>query len=289
MLTGLAPSALKQYAPRSSPRAPRGDLDRDGPYALVPLMSASQKAEYLLGCSVWFMALAWFWLWWLEPAHNVDTIRFVLVSIVLAWITLLPLYFLWIFYGSRKPAGGVDLPSGSRVAMVVTKAPSEPLAVVAETLLAMLAQDFPHDTWLADEDPSPETLRWCAKHGVKVSTRRGRADYHRAAWPRRTRCKEGNLAYFYDMYGYELYDFVAQLDADHVPAKDYLAEVLRPFADPNVGYVSAPSICDKNATESWAARGRLYVEANMHGSLQAGYNGGWAPLCIGSHYAVRTA
>ena len=84
MLTGLAPSALKQYAPRSSLRAARGDLDRDGPYALVPLMSASQKAEYLLGCSVWFMALAWFWLWWLEPAHNVDTIRFVLVSIVLA-------------------------------------------------------------------------------------------------------------------------------------------------------------------------------------------------------------
>ena len=26
----------------------------------------------------------------------------------------------------------------------------------------------------------------------------------------------------------------------------------------------------------------------MHGSLQAGYNGGLAPLCIGSHYAVRT-
>jgi hypothetical protein len=27
----------------------------------------------------------------------------------------------------------------------------------------------------------------------------------------------------------------------------------------------------------------------MHGSLQAGYNGGLAPLCIGSHYAVRCA
>lgn len=29
--------------------------------------------------------------------------------------------------------------------------------------------------------------------------------------------------------------------------------------------------------------------ASMHGALQAGYNGGWAPICIGSHYAVRTA
>ncbi|MGO8264105.1 glycosyltransferase, partial [Rhizobium ruizarguesonis] len=27
---------------------------------------------------------------------------------------------------------------------------------------------------------------------------------------------------------------------------------------------------------------------SMHGSLQAGYNGGLVPLCIGSHYAVRT-
>ncbi len=63
--------------------------------------------------------------------------------------------------------------------MVVTKAPSEPFEVVAETLRAMLAQDVPHDTWLADEDPSPATLAWCEKHGVFVSTRKGRADYHR--------------------------------------------------------------------------------------------------------------
>ncbi len=173
--------------------------------------------------------------------------------------------------------------------MVVTKAPSEPFEVVAETLCAMLAQNVPHDTWLADEDPSPATLAWCREHGVFVSTRKGRADYHRQTWPRRTRCKEGNLAFFYDHYGYERYDFVSQLDADHVPEPGYLYNMLRPFADPVVGYVSAPSICDRNARESWSARGRLYVEASMHGSLQAGYNGGFAPVCIGSHYAVRTA
>lgn len=31
------------------------------------------------------------------------------------------------------------------------------------------------------------------------------------------------------------------------------------------------------------------MESTMHGTLQAGYNGGWTPMCIGSHYAVRTA
>ncbi len=94
--------------------------------------------------------------------------------------------------------------------------------------------------------------------------------------------------FFYDHYGYDRYDFVVQLDADHVPEPGYLSEMLRPFGDLRVGYVSAPSICDRNASESWAARGRLYAEASMHGSLQAGYNYGLAPLCIGSHYAVRT-
>ena len=34
---------------------------------------------------------------------------------------------------------------------------------------------------------------------------------------------------------------------------------------------------------------RLYKEASLHGVVQAGCNGGYAPVCIGSHYAVRTS
>jgi len=86
-------------------------------------------------------------------------------------------------------------------------------------------------------------------------------DYHRLTWPRRTKCKEGNLAYFYDHYGYDNYDFVVQLDVDHTPSPGYLKAMLQPFWDPRVGYVSAPSICDRNAAESWSARGRLHAEA----------------------------
>lgn len=256
---------------------------------LVPVLTGWRRMEYLAGVIIWILALLYFWVWWLKPEHHVDIFGTVAVTAVLVWITFLPVYFIAVFYRSLKPNGPLRLPEASRVAMIVTKAPSEPFSVVAETLQAMLAQDIPHDTWLADEDPSPETLAWCRKHSVFVSTRKGRADYHRQTWPRRTRCKEGNLAFFYDHYGYEGYDFVVQIDADHVPKPGYLFEMLRPFADPAVGYVSAPSICDRNAHESWSARGRLYAEANMHGPLQAGYTGGLAPLCIGSHYAVRTA
>ncbi len=33
----------------------------------------------------------------------------------------------------------------------------------------------------------------------------------------------------------------------------------------------------------------MYREATFHGPFQLGYSDGYAPLCIGSHYAVRTA
>jgi hypothetical protein len=178
-----------------------------------------------------------------------------------------------------------------RVALVVTKAPSEPWPVVRRTLEAMLAQQFPYpyDVWLADERPDPETRAWCDAHGVGVSCRDGVEAYHQPTWPRRTRCKEGNLAYFYDTVGYADYDVVVQLDADHVPSPSYLEAMVRPFASDAVGYVCAPSICDTNASAGWTVRGRLHREAALHGPMQAGANDGYAPLCYGSHYAVRTA
>lgn len=261
--------------------------DRDVAF-LRPLMTPAQKGRFFCLTAIWCLMCAGFWAWWVEREHVAGATRFFLNTLLLLWSTLSPGYFVLIFWRSRVAAELPALPTDWRVAMVVTKAPSEPFEVVRKTLEAMLGQAYPHDTWIADEDPSPETIAWCRAHGVRVSTRRGVESYQRASWPRRARCKEGNLAYFYDHYGYQLYDFVAQLDADHVPEETYLIEMLKPFRDPRVGYVSAPSICDSNADASWAARGRLHVEGGLHGALQAGYNGGLAPLCIGSHYAVRT-
>jgi cellulose synthase (UDP-forming) len=205
----------------------------EGPY-LSPLMTPAQKTRYCLLLGIWLLALAYFWVWWLRPEHNIGTFSYVLNLIVIGWLTLLPLYFVLILPRARVP-GRIPVPAGYRVAMVVTKAPSEPFPIVRETLEAMLRQAYPHDTWLADEDPSPETISWCREHGVMISTRKDRSDYHRTDWPRRTKCKEGNLAFFYDHYGYANYDFVVQLDADHVPTDCYLEEMLRGFADPKVG------------------------------------------------------
>src|SRR5271169_6607842 len=84
------------------------------------------KATYVGGGLVWLAALTFLWVWWLSPDHVVGKTSFVVVSAVLAWSTLLPVYCLILFYRSVRPVGPLHIPNGARVAMVVTKAPSEP-------------------------------------------------------------------------------------------------------------------------------------------------------------------
>lgn len=237
----------------------------------------------------WVVCLTLFWIWWLQPAHRVSWFGLIVNSAVLFYLSVMPVYFMVGVNRLRRIGSHISVPP-LRVAFVVTRAPSEPWAVAERTLLAMLAQDYPHrfDVWLCDEAPTDEIREWCAVSGVNLSTRFGVEAYHRDRWPRRTKTKEGNLSYFYDRIGYERYEVVSQLDCDHVPAARYLAEMVRPFADEAIGYVSAPSVCDTNAAQSWSARGRLHREATFHGPAQLGHSAGMAPVCIGSHYAVRT-
>jgi len=254
-----------------------------------PVLSGRGRAFVAALSLAWFLGLADFWWWWLEPAHRITLPGTLLNSVILIYITCYPVFFVVAANRLRNVRPRVTVPL-LRAAFVVTRAPSEPWDVAEVTLTAMLGQDFPlpYDVWICDEAPTAEIIDWCKSHGVTVATRNGKQKYHRTTWPRRTKCKEGNLAYFYDHWGYRNYDVVAQLDCDHVPSPTYLREMVRPFADPAVGYVAAPSVCDANAGSSWAARGRLHREATFHGAFQLGHSDGWAPACIGSHYAVRT-
>lgn len=278
--------------PRSGGRPTTEDAPRR-PRTTAPLLRADLRIATTMLAAAWGVGALLFATWWLRQPGATLSAGWIVTTLVMAtYVLVLPMWMFAFVARARRPHPDLRLPADARLAMVVTKAPSEPWPMVRDTLRAMLEQDIDHayDVWLADEDPGPQAIDWCAAHGVGVCTRRDAGpEYHRDTWPRRRRCKEGNLAYFYDTVGYDRYDVVSQLDADHVPDADYLRRLTAPFADPGVGYVAAPSICDLNASRSWAARGRLHEEAMLHGVIHAGANGGYAPSCIGSHYAIRTA
>lgn len=238
---------------------------------------------------LWIISLILFYSWWFNPQHIGVLSGFIMTTIVISWPLLLFGYSFFFLIKMRKSNVQKPIPHNLRAAMIVTKAPCEPLTLIQETLTSALKQKYPHDTWIADEDPTPEALAWYKKNQVKVSTRKNATDYHNENWPRKKKCKEGNLAYFYDKYGYDNYDIVVQVDADHVLSENYLENILRPFNDPKIGYVSASSLGDANQKISWAARARMHAEALFHGPMQSGANAKWVPLCIGSHYALRTS
>lgn len=254
----------------------------------VDVMTKKQKWQFRSLVGLWLVALGWFWVWWLTPSHIVSLYGILLTSFSLAWTTILPGYFFYFAGKMKMVVPDVEPPAG-RYAMVVTKAPSEPWTMVTKTLEAMLTQKFPYryDVWLATEKRDEEIMVWCSKHNVNISCRDGFEQYQQPTFPHKSRCKEGNLSFFYEKSGGYSYDYVCQLDADHIPTNTYLWEMTKPFADLSVGYVAAPSICDINSKESWIANARLYSDASMHGALQAGRCYDWAPNPIGSHYAVR--
>ncbi|MCU1407809.1 MAG: glycosyltransferase [Glaciihabitans sp.] len=266
--------------------APRRPSSRG---VFVNILSTPQRVVVAILTAAWIASFVAFWAWWLQPQHVIDPAAMIVNSAMLFYVAYLPLYFLVAVNRLREVDPDLDVPD-LRVAFVVTKAPSEPWDTARTTLGAMLSQRYPHDydVWLCDETPTEAVALWCMENNVALCSRFGVEEYHNAQWPRRTKCKEGNLAYFYDTVGYRDYDVVAQLDCDHVPAPGYLAEMVRPFVDPAMGYVAAPSVCDSNASASWSARGRLYREASFHGPVQTGHSDGLAPVSIGSHYAVRT-
>lgn len=287
-VSGGSVAHVSRHGPVLSAR--RGGQRRLSGSTFVSALSHQDKILVAAASGGWLATLCVFWLWWLAPAHRITVFGLVVNSVVLAYVSGFPAFFVASANRLRRVNPSLEAPA-LRVAFVITHAPSEPWPVARVTLEAMLTQDYPrdYDVWLCSEQPDQEMRDWCARQGIAVSTRSDQPSYHRQTWPRRTKCKEGNLAYFYDRWGYRNYDVVAQLDCDHVPAPDYLAKMVRPFSDPAIGYVAAPSVCDANASRSWAARGRLHKEATFHGAFQLGHSDGLAPLCIGSHYAVRTA
>jgi hypothetical protein len=103
----------------------------------------------------WFGALVLLWLaaalsflrWWFQGQHVVTVAGMALNTGVLVWLLFVqPGWYLFFVARMRRPNPAGPLPAG-RVAMVVTKAPSEPWPVVRRTLEGMLRQAFPrpHD------------------------------------------------------------------------------------------------------------------------------------------------
>ncbi len=216
----------------------------------------------------------------LDPAHRGTTWVWALV-LVAEGLTIFQALGVWwtilahrghhdrpeVFAWRQRMLAGRDLPS---IDVFVTVA-GEPLDVVSRTVLAANEMQLPHETWVLDDGKSDALRDLCHDIGVGYLRR-----------PDNRNAKAGNVnAALRRTTG----EFVAILDADHVPTKDFLAEALPHLVDQRVAFAQSPQ---------WYTNRRRLVELGAGESQRIFYelvcpgkNHFNAVFCVGTNVIFR--
>ncbi len=267
-----------------------GSPDRSGSGG-TRVLTGRQRVAYGALTLLWLVIAARFWMWWLAPGHRGDRALYIPASVTMAYLgTVMPAFF-WFYVGRMRKPPEITAPAGLRVALITPCVPShETYAVIDQQLRALVAVEYPHDSWILDEGGDRVVQRMAEQHGVRYFTRKGKPIWNQPGPPFQAKTKAGNVNAWLDavlMDGAD-YDFFVQLDIDHRPVPEYLDRTLGHFADPDVGWVQAPSVC-KNL-DSWTARGLTEQDLVLQGPLQMGFYGhSGTPFIIGSHTTYRTS
>ena len=150
----------------------------------------------------------------------------------------------------------VIVPSnGLKVAVVTTIVPgAESLEMLEETVSALVALDYAHDTWVLDEGDDDEVKALCRRGGALHFSRKNLPQYRTDGGAFKVGSKHGNYnAWLYEV-GFDRYEIIAAFDPDHVPDRAFLSSVLGYFKEPTVGYVQAAQAY-YNQEASFIARG----------------------------------
>jgi cellulose synthase (UDP-forming) len=194
----------------------------------------------------------------------------------------------WSIASHIKNRTDIKPTTGSKVAFVTTFVPaSESISLLEKTLPAMVNADYGHDTWLLDEGNDPRVKKLCRRYGVKHFSRNGMEHYNSSEGKFAKKTKGGNHNSWYDTFGNN-YDFVAQIDTDFIPKKNFLTATLGYFNDPKVAFVGTPQVYG-NESDSLIARGAAQQTYNFYGPILRGMDGMQTTLLIGANHVMRVA
>lgn len=197
---------------------------------------------------------------------------------------------LWLFATRAKDPVPILPAFGQRVAVLTTIVPGkEPLDVMTRTLTAMKKIAYPGtvDVWILDEGDNDEVKAIAAKLGVRHFSRKGKPQYNQTTGAFKAKTKAGNHNAWRAEHEHE-YDFVAQMDTDHVPHANFLMRTIGYFRDPDVAFVVAPQVYG-NLHESMLTKATAAQSYIFTGVVQRGGNGLDAPLLIGTNHVYRVS
>ncbi len=188
----------------------------------------------------------------------------------------------------RKPIPRVARP-GWKVAAVTTFVPgAESLEMLEETVKALVAMEYRHDTWVLDEDDDTSVKALCRRLGATHFSRKNRPEYQAREGHLQAKTRYGNYNSWLREVGFARYEIVAAFDTDHMPDPVFLSEVLGYFEDSKVGYVQAAQAY-YNQRASFIARGAAEEDYVACSSVQMAAYAMGVTVIKGSHSTHRVA
>ncbi len=255
----------------------------------------SDRVIYILLYTLGIFFVGRLLFWWFYDNHipnNFTGILHLLDFVIFTVLTyvvgneILYEVFAWNITGGVKVPQYTEPEMGKKVAFLTGFVPgNEPYSLLERTLKAMSDNTYPHDTWVLDEGDDPKVKEICRKLGVYHFSRKGIEEFNQKTGLFKAKTKGGNYNSWLAKHAHN-YDFIAQLDVDFLPRRDFLYKTLGYFKDENVAFVGTPQVYG-NGGESWIAKGASEQSYSFYGPIQKGLYGKGMSLFIGANHVVR--
>ncbi|WP_316839058.1 glycosyltransferase [Pedobacter gandavensis] len=148
----------------------------------------------------------------------------------------------------------------------------EPYQMIEETLIAIKAISYPHETYLCDEANDPYLKRFCEELGVHHVTR-----------TKKINAKAGNIN---NALNYSTGELCVVLDPDHVPFPNFLDPIVPHFNNPEIGFVQVVQAYSNN-DENLIAKGAAQQTYQFYGPMMMTMNKYGTVLAIGANCTFR--
>lgn len=160
------------------------------------------------------------------------------------------------------------------VDILTTFCAGEPFDMLKETLVAIQKITYPHTAWCCDEANDPHVKELCAQLNVRHVTRTDKKN-----------AKAGNIN---NALQFATGELCVVLDPDHVPAPEFLDELVAYFDDASIGFVQIVQAY-YNQQETLVAKGAAQQTYQFYGPMMMTMHKYGTVQAIGANCTFRRA
>ncbi|CAN5577531.1 hypothetical protein BH11BAC5_BH11BAC5_54650 [soil metagenome] len=244
-------------------------------YKLTPIASPSVKEKMALRLMILVGVVSViFFLYTLSQPGNISYYPlYILLMITMVYYCFKYLHE-WYHYFSIT---SLDKPVTTKkytVDILTTYCPGEPFDMLERTLTAIQNITYPHTAWCCDEADDAEVKQLCLRLGIQHVTRTDKRD-----------AKAGNINNALQFAKGEL---CVVLDPDHIPAPEFLDQVVAYFDDPAIGFVQVVQAY-YNQQQSLVAKGAAQQTYQFYGPMMMAMQSYGTVQAIGANCTFRRA